>query len=109
MTQEVSLGTLNGQDESMIHKNTDDLSDLKCILNNYEHGVKKKEVSLLWRESKLRQCYDVLEAAQCTEKNDTQFKTRHSFDCLLWIPFFFLNETVYFNLNLRYFKIYSIF
>lgn len=54
---------MNGQDESMIHKNTDDLSDLKCILNNYEHGVKKKEVSLLWRESKLRQCYDVLEAA----------------------------------------------
>jgi hypothetical protein len=31
----------------MIHKNTDDLSDLKCILNNHEHDVNKQELSFL--------------------------------------------------------------
>ena len=46
------LGALNGQDESVIHKRTYELSDLKCILNNHEHGVKKQEVSVLSEESK---------------------------------------------------------
>lgn len=27
--------------KSLIHKSTDDLSDLKYILHNHEHGVKK--------------------------------------------------------------------
>lgn len=43
---------LNGPDEFMIHKSTDDLSDLKCMLNNHEHGVLKNKISILCRESK---------------------------------------------------------
>lgn len=34
----------------MFHKNTDDLSDLKCIFNNHGHGVNKKKISILvWK------------------------------------------------------------
>lgn len=41
LQEQVRLGALDGQEESVIHKSTDDLSDLKCILRNHEHGVKK--------------------------------------------------------------------
>lgn len=36
----------------MFHKNTDDLSDLKCIFNNHGHGVNKEKLSVLCVESK---------------------------------------------------------
>lgn len=44
----------------MIHKNTDDLSDLQFILNNQGHGVNKNKVSILCKESKQGQHRDVL-------------------------------------------------
>lgn len=40
-----------GQEKPMIHKNTDVLSDLKCIFNNDEHGVNKSKVSVPCWES----------------------------------------------------------
>jgi hypothetical protein len=55
----------------MIHKNTDDLSDLRCIFNNHEHAVNKNKVSVLHKEHKWRKGWNVLEGNIVYRKNDS--------------------------------------